>query len=89
MIAKFVVSVLSEPCPWFRVKKPNRKIFYHALSIAGADVSSSLMIGDNLEADILGAKNIGMDALCFNYHKAIIPKEIIAIDDLLELKQYL
>ncbi len=71
------------------VKKPNRKIFDHALSIAGADVNSSLMIGDNLEADILGAKNMGMDALCFNYHKEIIPKEIIAIDDLLELKQYL
>ena len=47
------------------------------------------MIGDNLEADILGAKNMGMDALCFNCHKENIPKEIIAIDDLLELKQYL
>ena len=71
------------------VKKPNRKIFDHALSIAGADVNSSLMIGDNLEADILGAKNMGMDALCFNYHKATIPKGIIAIKDLLEIKQYL
>ena len=26
------------------------------------------MIGDNYEADILGALNIGLDAICFNYH---------------------
>ena len=71
------------------VKKPNRKIFDHALALAKASVDASLMIGDNLEADILGAKNMGMDALCFNYHKAKIPDGIIAIKKLSELKQYL
>jgi len=71
------------------VKKPNRKIFHHALALANADIDASLMIGDNLEADILGAKNMGMDALCFNYHKTKIPDDIIAINKLSELKQYL
>ena len=71
------------------VKKPNRKIFDYALALANADIYASLMIGDNLEADILGAKNMGMDALCFNYHKAKIPEGIIAIKKLSELKQYL
>ena len=71
------------------VKKPNRKIFHHALALANADIDASLMIGDNLEADILGAKNMGMDALCFNYHKTKIPEGIIAINKLSELKQYL
>ena len=71
------------------VKKPNRKIFHHALALANSDIDASLMIGDNLEADILGAKNMGMDALCFNYHKAKIPEGIIAIKKLSELKQYL
>jgi putative hydrolase of the HAD superfamily len=71
------------------VKKPNRKIFHHALALANADIDTSLMIGDNLEADILGAKNMGMDALCFNYHKTKIPEIIIAINKLSELKQYL
>lgn len=71
------------------VKKPNRKIFDHALSIAQTDVENSLMIGDNLEADILGAKNIGMDAICFNYHKVDVPDGILEIQHLLELKQYL
>ena len=71
------------------VKKPNRKIFDHALNLAKADIDASLMIGDNLEADILGAKNMGMDALCFNYHKAKIPEDIVVIDKLSELKQFL
>ena len=40
------------------VKKPNPKIFKHALSVAKASPDESLMIGDNLEADILGAVNL-------------------------------
>lgn len=71
------------------VKKPNRKIFDYAIAVSKAQIQSSLMIGDNLEADILGAKNMGMDALCFNYHKACIPKGIESINHLLELKKYL
>lgn len=71
------------------VKKPNRKIFDYAIAVSKAQIQSSLMIGDNLEADILGAKNMGMDALCFNYHKDCIPKGIESINHLLELKKYL
>ena len=59
------------------------------MNLAKADIDASLMIGDNLEADILGAKNMGMDALCFNYHKAKIPEGIVVIDKLSELKQFL
>ena len=71
------------------VKKPNRKIFDHALCLANADIKTSLMIGDNLEADILGSINMGMDALFFNYHNDSIPDGIISIKNLLELKKYL
>ena len=71
------------------VKKPNSKIFKHALDLAKATAEQSLMIGDNLEADILGALNFGIDAVCFNYHKENIPNEIESINQLLELKQYL
>ena len=71
------------------VKKPNRKIFDYALSAANTDIESSLMIGDNLEADILGAKNIGIDTIFFNYHNVIFPKDIITIDYLKDLKLYL
>ena len=71
------------------VKKPNPKIFNHSLQMAKATTENSLMIGDNLEADIMGAINFGMDAICFNYHKETLAADIIGIDHLLELKQYL
>jgi putative hydrolase of the HAD superfamily len=71
------------------VKKPNPKIFKYALSVARATVMDSLMIGDNLEADVYGALDFGIQAICFNYHKEIIPKEILSINRLTELKKYL
>ena len=71
------------------VKKPNIKIFDYALKVSSARSKNSLMIGDNLEADILGAKNIGIDTIFFNYHNVIFPKDIITIDYLKDLKLYL
>lgn len=49
------------------VKKPNPKIFNFALNLAKASASESLMIGDNIEADIEGAHKIGMDTIHFDY----------------------
>ena len=71
------------------VKKPNPKIFHFALKAANATIENSLMIGDNLEADIKGALNIGMDAICFNYHNEVLSSNIIGIDHLIELKNYI
>jgi len=71
------------------VKKPNPKIFKHALNVAKASQENSIMIGDNYEADILGALNFGVDAICFNYHNETLAKEVKQIDNLLQLKQYL
>ncbi len=47
-------------------KKPNRVIFDFALKLTGADAVSSLMVGDNQEVDVLGARNAGMDQVFFN-----------------------
>ncbi|MBF8150359.1 noncanonical pyrimidine nucleotidase, YjjG family [Winogradskyella sp. F6397] len=52
------------------VKKPNPKIFNFALDLAKAKATESLMIGDNIEADIEGAHNIGMDTIHFDYKDA-------------------
>ncbi len=71
------------------VKKPNPKIFNHALDLANATTKNSIMIGDNYEADILGALNIGLDAICFNYHKETIAPDIKIINHLLDIKKYL
>jgi putative hydrolase of the HAD superfamily len=71
------------------VKKPNPKIFSHALSVAKATTENSIMIGDNLEADVQGALNIGLDAICFNYHNEDLDTDVKQVDNLLELKYYL
>lgn len=42
--------------------KPSELIFRYALQSANARKSSSLMVGDDFEADILGALHFGMDA---------------------------
>tara|TARA_R110000751_G_scaffold91945_3_gene180156 strand:+ start:843 stop:1532 length:690 start_codon:yes stop_codon:yes gene_type:complete len=51
------------------VKKPNPIIFNLALNRAGAIPEKSLMIGDSLEADIIGAKSVGFHTIHFNAHK--------------------
>jgi putative hydrolase of the HAD superfamily len=71
------------------VKKPNQKIFQLAINKAKTDFNSSIMIGDNLDADIHGALNTGMDAILFNYHKISVPKGVSSIDKLNQLKDYL
>jgi len=47
-------------------KKPNKEIFEFSLQKASAKASESLMIGDDLLADIYGAKNVGMHQVYFN-----------------------
>ncbi|HLO45306.1 MAG TPA: YjjG family noncanonical pyrimidine nucleotidase [Leadbetterella sp.] len=47
-------------------RKPEKAIFDFALYKANADVTNSIMIGDNLIADIEGAKNAGLRTIYFN-----------------------
>ncbi len=47
--------------------KPNKEIFDYALSRTGAKVEESIMIGDNLDADIQGGINAGMDTIFVNH----------------------
>jgi putative hydrolase of the HAD superfamily len=50
--------------------KPQKEIFEFALRETGALVAESLMIGDALDIDVLGAQLVGMDQVYFN------PKQI-------------
>ncbi len=70
------------------VKKPNPIIFNYALKLANAKAEESVMIGDNYEADILGAKAIGLDVILFNYHRVEAEKNIKQVNRLVELKSY-
>lgn len=44
-------------------QKPHRAIYDRALELAGAQASEAFMVGDRLDADILGAKRLGMRAV--------------------------
>ena len=59
----FDTIILSEDAG---ANKPSPHYFDHALKVSGASRDATLMIGDNLQSDILGALNAGLDAMLFN-----------------------
>jgi putative hydrolase of the HAD superfamily len=72
----FDTIILSEDAG---VNKPSPLYFDYALKISGADKATTLMIGDNLQTDILGALNAGLDAMLFNrwnIEKTEIPQTV-------------
>lgn len=46
--------------------KPHPLIFNYAVKEAGTTIENSIMIGDNINTDIIGAKNLGIDQIWFN-----------------------
>lgn len=72
------------------VRKPHPKAFLGSASHVGADVTKAFMIGDNLEADVLGAKNVGMSEVYFNPSSEKHDHDLkFEIQSLLELKTIL
>ena len=69
-------------------KKPHPQIFIHALNQTKADPKKSLMIGDSLEADILGALAQGMHAIHFNSHGEERHEKCLIINSLNELNTF-
>ena len=49
--------------------KPNPEVFQFAMNQAKAEPSKSVMIGDDLRVDILGASNVGMRTILFDPDK--------------------
>ena len=47
--------------------KPNKEIFDYAFAKTGAQPSNSIMIGDTIDVDILGAYNAGIDQVHVNH----------------------
>ncbi|HAF27935.1 MAG TPA: noncanonical pyrimidine nucleotidase, YjjG family [Bacteroidales bacterium] len=70
-------------------QKPNPIIFQHALKNVNAHINESIMIGDDLQVDVLGAKNIGLDQVFFNpdniSHSESITHEISSLKELQEI----
>jgi len=73
------------------IMKPHAAIFEYALKLTKSTAEQCVMIGDTLEVDILGAKNMGMDTVYFNpakpHNDKVIPTYVIG--NLNELKSIL
>ena len=72
------------------VKKPHSKIFQYAYDVSKAtNKNQCLMIGDNYEADVMGAINNGFKAIHLNSNNENLHKDSIIINDLISLKEIL
>ncbi len=68
-------------------RKPDRRIFDYSIAITNANLAESIMIGDNYEADILGAISANLDTVFYNPEN--LPtgqKPTFEINKLVELK---
>ena len=70
-------------------KKPNPKIFEHALELVNAKKKESIYIGDDLIVDILGCQNSGIDGIYFNPgkrpHKENVRYEISCLNQIMDI----
>jgi putative hydrolase of the HAD superfamily len=68
--------------------KPHKEIFDYAMAKTGASYSNSIMIGDSVEVDIMGAHNAGMDQVFVN-HVGIITefKPTYTVNNLKQLEE--
>ena len=83
----FQYIILSEDAG---ANKPSGAFFDYAFKTAGAHPDTTLMIGDNLQTDIIGAHNAGIDTILFNRwnnEPSSIPT--YTVDTLLEIKTIL
>lgn len=75
---------VSESCGF---AKPDVRFFEHAMTLAkNIKKENALVIGDRYEADILGAKNFGVDSCWFN-HKNEKPENPIHTYEIKSLKE--
>lgn len=69
--------------------KPNPEIFEYALDVSKAERQSSIMIGDNQDADIAGANNVEIDTVWVNHiaAKQVVPSKytITSLDQLKDI----
>ena len=55
------------------LRKPDKEIFAYACNQLNCSPSDCIFIGDNLKADIEGAKNVGMKTIFFNPNQILKP----------------
>ncbi|HOO74414.1 MAG TPA: YjjG family noncanonical pyrimidine nucleotidase [Tepiditoga sp.] len=69
--------------------KPDRKIFDYAAEKCGIEAKNIVYIGDDLQNDIIAAKNAGFQGIYFNYRNTAYDKNITAISNMSEIRKIL
>jgi len=70
------------------INKPDPRIFEHSLRNGQAQREQAVMIGDNIDADVRGAQNAGIEAIFFNPLEVEKPGDVnYMIKDLKELQE--
>ncbi|MBW6478457.1 MAG: YjjG family noncanonical pyrimidine nucleotidase [Bacteroidales bacterium] len=86
---KYFQSIITSEMAGY--KKPDKRFFEYAFRETGAKPEDSIIIGDDPEADILGAHQIGMDQIWVK-HKPLKPettKPTFAVNTLHEILEIL
>ena len=69
------------------IGKPSKEFFETALKKLGATTETTLMVGDTLDSDILGAKNTGIKAVLVktgNFRQEALEKSVLKPDYVIE-----
>jgi len=84
---RFFISVITSEEA--ESKKPDPEIFLYALRKTGALAEESLMIGDDLNVDIAGARQMGIDQLYVNHdrkiHSESVTLEVFSLEEIMGL----
>lgn len=67
--------------------KPSAEFFEYIAQDLQVDSRELVMVGDNLEKDIIGAIRFGLQAIWYNPNRCAGPPEIVQIQDLSELTE--
>lgn len=86
-ISDFFVEIVTSDASGFI--KPHKQMFDYALQKTKAHCGDCIMIGDDLEADIIGARNASIDHIFFNpsgtKHQELVTHEIQCLSQLMKI----
>jgi putative hydrolase of the HAD superfamily len=66
-------------------EKPSRAFYSRILEILDCEPQEVLMVGDDLQKDVVGAMDCGIQAILYNPTGAAVPRGIRAVKSLLDL----
>ena len=86
-LSKYFEGLLTSDALGF--KKPNPEIFKLAMKKMGVEAGGSVMLGDSLEADIIGAREVGMGQVFYNpdgtIHREEVQHEVKSLKEILDI----